>query len=48
LEWFKLSPDRQAITIFRDNPISVIRAVVVDDDEFPGKIVGHSHRGKRV
>jgi hypothetical protein len=26
----------------------VIRAIVVDDDEFPGEIAGHSHRGKRV
>jgi hypothetical protein len=47
LEWFKLAPQRQAFTTLRDDGISVIRAVIVDNDEFPGKVAAHSHRGKR-
>jgi hypothetical protein len=33
--WFKLAPQRQPIAIPLDNLVGVIRAIVVDDDEFP-------------
>jgi hypothetical protein len=48
LELFKLAPQRQAITILRDNRVSMICAVVVDYNEFPCEIASYPHRGKRI